>query len=79
LLYTKPFDSRKKSFESIAFPNISTGIFNYPLDQAAEIAFDTVDQFLKTSGSVHEVIFCCFSSDNFSIYKELLMSRPNYG
>lgn len=57
---------------SIAFPAISTGVYGYPVDAAAEIAVNTVRQFVKTPSSLREVIFCCFSITDLAIYKKLL-------
>lgn len=51
---------------SIVFPNISTGIYGYPKDQAAKIAFETVAKY--QSSSIQKVIFCCFDAENFRLY-----------
>ena len=59
---------------SIAFPAISTGIYGYPIRLTAQTANATVAGFLRSSGSLREVIFCCFSSGDFKIYDELLSS-----
>ena len=48
--------------ESIAFPAISTGIYGYPADRAADIAVGTVARFVEAgSEPLRQVIFCCFS------------------
>ncbi|MEK7950866.1 O-acetyl-ADP-ribose deacetylase [Luteolibacter soli] len=60
------------SLESIAFPSISTGIFGYPIEQAAEIAVTTVKQFLADSGTPRDVTFCCFSAADLRVYQALL-------
>ncbi len=56
--------------ETIAFPNISTGIYGYPKDKAAAVAIDAVSSF--SSSSIKEVIFVCFDIENYSLYKQLL-------
>lgn len=56
---------------TIAFPNISTGVFRYPKDLAAKIAIDEVSNFLKKSNTIKKVIFVCFSDENYSLYKVL--------
>jgi O-acetyl-ADP-ribose deacetylase (regulator of RNase III) len=64
----------KNNCISIAFPNISTGVYGYPKQAAAEIAVHEVLEFLKTNESIHQVLFCCFDSENYSIYNSLLNS-----
>ena len=58
--------------KSIAFPNISTGAYGFPKEQAAEIAVRTVKEFLKGTSAIQRVIFCCFGDVNFRIYSKLL-------
>ncbi|MGE0269203.1 MAG: O-acetyl-ADP-ribose deacetylase [Candidatus Omnitrophota bacterium] len=62
--------------KSVAFPCISTGIYRFPKDKAAVIAVDTVRSFLEVEPAIQEVIFCCFSPDNFAIYQQLMGSTP---
>jgi O-acetyl-ADP-ribose deacetylase len=57
---------------SIAFPNISTGIYHFPKDKAAAIAVKTVKEFLENETSVREIVFVCFDEENFQIYSKLL-------
>jgi O-acetyl-ADP-ribose deacetylase (regulator of RNase III) len=57
---------------TIAFPNISTGIYGFPKGRAAEIAIDSVREFLKTDKSITALTFCCFDEENFKIYNSLL-------
>ncbi|HWB06254.1 MAG TPA: O-acetyl-ADP-ribose deacetylase [Verrucomicrobiales bacterium] len=61
-----------RDLASIAFPAISTGIFGYPLRQAAEIAIATARKFAGQPSSIREIIFCCFSGGDFQLYSELL-------
>jgi O-acetyl-ADP-ribose deacetylase (regulator of RNase III) len=58
--------------QSIAFPNISTGVYHFPRDKAAEIAVKTVKEFLATTTAIQKVIFVCFDAENYSIYEALL-------
>jgi len=60
------------SCTSIAFPNISTGIYGFPKELAAEIAIREVRSFLITNKSLSKLLFCCFDSENYSIYNKLL-------
>jgi O-acetyl-ADP-ribose deacetylase (regulator of RNase III) len=57
---------------SIAFPNISTGIYGFPKVEAANIALDAVQAFIKSHQQIQKVIFCCFDKENFKIYSGLL-------
>ncbi len=57
---------------TIAFPNISTGIYHFPKPLAAEIAVKTINAFLQAHNELQEVIFCCFDEENYQLYKDLL-------
>ncbi|MCI0751705.1 MAG: O-acetyl-ADP-ribose deacetylase [Flammeovirgaceae bacterium] len=61
----------EKNIKTIAFPNISTGIYGFPKDGAAGIAVRTVNDFLKNESSIDEIIFCCFEEDNHRCYTRL--------
>lgn len=55
---------------SIAFPNISTGIYKYPKDLACSVAVDEVSKYLLNKESrINKVVFVCFDEENFEIYK----------
>jgi O-acetyl-ADP-ribose deacetylase len=57
---------------TIAFPNISTGIYRFPKDMAARIAVDAVSKFLADSDAVEKVVFVCFDVENYGLYRRLL-------
>ena len=61
---------------SIAFPNISTGVYRFPKKRAAEIAIQEVNAFLSKDEVLQHVIFCCFDDENFKIYDQLLGLKP---
>ncbi|TWR27787.1 O-acetyl-ADP-ribose deacetylase [Mucilaginibacter achroorhodeus] len=61
-----------KNIKTIAFPNISTGIYHFPKPEAAEIAVKTVDDFLQANQSIEEIIFICFDDENYRLYENLL-------
>ena len=61
---------------TIAFPNISTGIYRFPKPEAATTAITTVQQFIANDNRVKEVFFVCFDDENYSLYKEQLGPRP---
>lgn len=52
---------------SIAFPNISTGIYHFPKDLAASIAMETIVQFLEQDDVIQEVVLVCFDTENYQL------------
>ena len=56
---------------TVAFPNISTGVYGYPKQPAAEIALEAVRGF-DGGGIITEVAFVCFDDENFDVYQALL-------
>jgi len=62
----------ENNISTIAFPNISTGVYGFPKSEAAIIALETVQQFLRNNPEMERVIFCCFDKENYNIYNKLL-------
>ena len=62
----------ENELKSIAFPNISTGIYGYPKDLAVEVALKTIHEFLEKNIELEEVIFVCFDDENFALYEQAL-------
>ncbi|MCE7060681.1 O-acetyl-ADP-ribose deacetylase [Dyadobacter sp. CY343] len=62
----------ENQIKTIAFPNISTGIYHFPKQKAAEIAVRTVKDFLAVSDVVEKVIFVCFDEENYGIYEAVI-------
>jgi O-acetyl-ADP-ribose deacetylase (regulator of RNase III) len=60
--------------KSIAFPNISTGIYGFPKELAAGIAISTTSVFLETAKHIERLIFCIFDTENLQIYRQHLPS-----
>lgn len=58
--------------QTIAFPNISTGIYGYPKEQAARIAIQAVTGFLTENEQIRQVFLVCFDQENYGLYKALL-------
>jgi len=64
--------AQEKGIESIAFPNISTGVYGYPKDKAAEIAINTVRETLNETPGMEKIVFVCFDQENYSLYQSLI-------
>lgn len=64
--------AEEKNLSSIAFPNISTGIYGYPKKLAAKIAVSAVKDFLSNSQCVEKVLFVTFDEENYKLYKVVL-------
>lgn len=63
----------ENNVKTIAFPNISTGIYHYPKDKAADVAIASVKEFLENNNqAIDKVIFVCFDDENYTIYKSIL-------
>lgn len=58
--------------KSVAFPGISTGVYGYPVDLAAPVAVAAVREALSGLPDIEEVIFCCFSQHDLSVYEKVL-------
>ena len=62
----------ENNLTSIAFPAISTGVYRFPADRAAQIATSTTVNALATAPSLHRVIFCCFSRESGRLHEQAL-------
>jgi len=58
--------------KTIAFPNISTGVYGYPKNEAAKIAVNTVLEFVSHTDKIDKVIFVCFDDENFNFINNQL-------
>jgi len=58
--------------KTIAFPNISTGVYRFPKAEAAKIAAQTVNEFLHKTTEIDNVIFVCFDDENFRLVEDEL-------
>lgn len=62
----------ENNIKTIAFPNISTGIYHFPKDKAATIAIETVSNFTQKD-KIDDVVFVCFDEENYDLYQKILM------
>ncbi len=56
---------------TVAFPNISTGIYGYPKEEAAGVAVETVRTY-EAADSIHSVQFVCYDAENYQLYRDLI-------
>ena len=61
-----------EGIQSIAFPGISTGVYRFPKEKAAEIAIEEVRNFLKSHAVPEKVVFVLFDQENEEIYRTKL-------
>lgn len=62
----------ENNIETIAFPNISTGVYGFPKERAALIAVHTVQEFLKENKQMSKVYFVCFDQENYILYQQIV-------
>jgi len=62
----------KHGLATLAFPSISTGIYGYPIELAAEVAVTAVRTAVTHHPTLEEVIFCCFSASDLRVYERVL-------
>ncbi|MFM9949929.1 MAG: O-acetyl-ADP-ribose deacetylase [Saprospiraceae bacterium] len=62
----------EKGLKTIAFPNISTGIYGFPKREACKIAVRTVRDFVEYVPGLAEVQFVCFDEENYALYETAL-------
>jgi O-acetyl-ADP-ribose deacetylase (regulator of RNase III) len=67
----------EQNLSSIAFPSISTGIFGYPIKEAAYIAIKSIIQTLPTLKNIKLVRIILFSDNDYNIYIDTLNTLIN--
>jgi len=67
--------AKENHCKTIAFPNISTGVYRFPKKMAAEIAIETVQSFLSLNNHFEKIQFVCFDDENFNFYRQKVNSK----
>ena len=62
----------ENSAATVAFPAISTGVYRFPIERAAEIAVGTVADYLASHTDIEKVIFCCFGAQSVAAHETAL-------
>ncbi len=71
--YTRSLElALENGVKTIAFPNISTGVYGFPKEKAAVLAVEAVCDFFENDDTIEKVIFCVFDQENYECYSELL-------
>jgi O-acetyl-ADP-ribose deacetylase len=67
--------ARQHDLKTVAFPAISTGVYGFPPEQAAQIAVGTVLEVLaRDDGHFERVVFCCFSDEAADLHRAAMSS-----
>ena len=67
--------AKENNCKTVAFPCISTGVYHFPKEQAAQIALETV--LSNVAAPIEKVIFCCFSETDAEIYRAICKTMNN--
>lgn len=59
----------EKGLNSISFPSISTGTYNYPIEEASIVALKTIINFIKENSTKIKIFFVLYSQRTFEIYQ----------
>lgn len=62
----------ENQIKNIVFPNISTGIYRFPKQEAAGIAVERVQRFASDHPGLEEIIFVCYDDENYAIYNQII-------
>lgn len=65
--------AEENKLETIAFPNISTGIYGFPKERAAKIAIKTAREWKENN--IKKIYFVCFDEENYNIYNNLIEAK----
>ncbi len=69
--------AKENGVKSIAFPSISTGVYRFPVEKAAQIAIREISSFLKTDDTFEKIVIVCYDEDTLKTYKSILKTYEN--
>ncbi len=67
-----------RGLKSVAFPSISTGVYGYPVEEAARAALLTVKEFVKTGKEIKLIRFVLFSDRDLQVYSNALKAISTF-
>lgn len=72
--YLSCFDNfeKYKDIKTVSFPCIGTGVYDFPKEEAANIALKAIKEGLSKSENLEQVIIVCYDDENYQIYKKLI-------
>ncbi|WOD38873.1 O-acetyl-ADP-ribose deacetylase [Nodosilinea sp. E11] len=70
--------AQEYGLRTLAFPAISTGVYGFPLERAAQIAIATVKATLDQASTLEQVRFVCFSDRAYQVYQSVLANSRNH-
>lgn len=73
--YNSLYLAKRNGIRTIAFPNISTGIYGFPKKEAVKIALDATKRFFRQFSEIKKVMFVCFDNENFNLYYNEIQKR----
>jgi O-acetyl-ADP-ribose deacetylase (regulator of RNase III) len=62
----------EKNCKTISFPNISTGVYRFPKEKAAQISINAIQEFICNNEKIEKVLLVCFDNENYEILLSLL-------
>lgn len=66
--------AEKQGVKTIAFPSVSTGVYGFPVERAAQIALTEIQDFLASHASIEKVLIVCFDKKTYDAYKRALQN-----
>lgn len=64
--------AQQNSCQTVAFPNISTGVYGFPKHEAAVIALQTIKEFVSSHDFIQAVMLVCYDEENYLLAKQIL-------
>jgi O-acetyl-ADP-ribose deacetylase (regulator of RNase III) len=61
---------------SVALPAISTGIFGYPVREAAQVMLEAAITYLRGETGLEQVVFCLYGQPTHEVFRETLSAQP---